>query len=73
MTNDLISGSPFKPFRCLVFKGLVPEIYACCFAAGTANALIGLNINRALLIFHSMNRAYPHCIAIFAIMLADSV
>jgi hypothetical protein len=66
-------SSAFQPLWCLVFKGLVSKIDTSCLAAATADAIIGLHINRALLIFYGMHSTDSKGVAILTIMLANNV
>jgi hypothetical protein len=63
----------FQPGLGFVFQGLVTKGDTGRFAAATPDAIIGFNVNRALLILYGTYCTDSHGIAILAIMFADNI
>jgi hypothetical protein len=63
----------FQPCLGFVLQGFVTKGDTGRFAASTPNAVIGFNVNRALLIFYGIYCTDSHGVAILAIMFTDNI
>jgi hypothetical protein len=76
MSKKLLRPKPtgsHKPFRCLIFKGLITKGDAGRFAASTTYASIRIHGHKTLLNLDSVYCANPESVAILAVMSANNV